>query len=104
MKTSSEEMIRGGGGSSTPVSRRNIMRGVAASAFLPAVPHGSRRKRQDPTIDVAIVGGGVAGCYAAWRLASAPNPTGKIRLFERSERIGGRLFSVPCTGMKHPDG
>ena len=77
------------------------MRGVAASALLPAVAHGSRRGRQDPTIDVAIVGGGVAGCYAAWRLASAANPPGTIRLFERSERIGGRLFSVPCDGMKH---
>ncbi|MEK7424078.1 MAG: FAD-dependent oxidoreductase [Actinomycetota bacterium] len=60
-------------------------------------------------IDVAIVGGGVSGAYTAWRLMSskaAESPvlaelaqgssTGRlnVRLFESSDRIGGRLWSV----------
>jgi monoamine oxidase len=53
-------------------------------------------------MDVAIVGGGVAGCYCAYRLARA-YPDWKIRLFEASDRIGGRLWSVPLAGAKsHP--
>lgn len=49
---------------------------------------------------MAIVGGGVAGCYAAWRLASSSSSPGPITIFERSDRIGGRLHSVPCAGLK----
>jgi protoporphyrinogen oxidase len=39
-------------------------------------------------IDVAVVGGGVSGTYAAWRLASH-HKSSKIRLYELSDRIGG---------------
>ena len=38
-------------------------------------------------IDVAIVGGGVAGTYAAWRIASE-QPHLRVALFEMSDRIG----------------
>ena len=50
-----------------------------------------------PSIDIAIVGGGVAGTYAAYRLAESNygNNNLNIKLFEanREERIGGRLWS-----------
>ena len=49
-------------------------------------------------IDTAIIGGGVSGCFAAWRL-SAKAQHGSIAVFERSERIGGRLYSVKPKGM-----
>ena len=52
-------------------------------------------------MDVAIVGGGVAGCYCAYRLARE-HPDWDIRLFEASDRIGGRLWSVPVAGLKGP--
>jgi hypothetical protein len=45
-------------------------------------------------VDVAIVGGGVAGCYAGYRL-SGESPRLTVALFEGSGRIGGRLWS-PC--------
>jgi monoamine oxidase len=48
-------------------------------------------------MDVAIVGGGVAGCYSAYRLAKA-RPDWKVELFEASDRFGGRLWSVPIAG------
>lgn len=44
-------------------------------------------------VDIAIVGGGVSGVYAAWRLSSAM-PRTRIALFERSGRVGGRLRSL----------
>ncbi len=58
-------------------------------------------------LDVAIVGGGVSGCYAAYRLLTADptlpdlknmrNLSGRdalsIALYEASDRIGGRLWS-----------
>ena len=54
----------------------------------------------DQVLDVAVVGGGVSGVYSAWRLQAA-DPGRKIRLFECSKRIGGRLLSVTPPGMPH---
>ncbi|WP_434046808.1 MULTISPECIES: flavin monoamine oxidase family protein [Sorangium] len=65
--------------------------------------------------DVAVVGGGVSGAYTAFRLRhaateelgpklralAAQRPDGKLRvgLFESSDRIGGRLFSLTLPGV-----
>jgi hypothetical protein len=66
--------------------------------------------------DVIIVGGGVAGTYCGWRLLKNAPPVGseahqlasarengqlKVCLFEYSNRIGGRLFSVKLP--EYPD-
>lgn len=61
--------------------------------------------------DVAVVGGGVGGAYAAWRLQmgdtspSSPVPSDptqrSIALFELSDRIGGRLQSIVPPGMEN---
>ncbi len=52
-------------------------------------------------IEVAIVGGGVAGCYCAYRLthAGAETAVRNVRVFEASGRIGGRLWSAPLEGF-----
>jgi monoamine oxidase len=63
-------------------------------------------------IDVAIVGGGVAGAYAAWRLSSPGHAEPlkdlinqprkrnlRVELFEYSNRIGGRLYSLQLPGV-----
>ncbi|HEY9657843.1 MAG TPA: FAD-dependent oxidoreductase, partial [Allocoleopsis sp.] len=71
-----------------------------------------------PDFDVAIVGGGVSGAYCAWRLQRTPleqlgpnlaplakqRPDERLRvgLFESSNRIGGRLFSVSLPGVALP--
>ena len=57
-------------------------------------------KTPDLRIDIAVVGAGVSGAYAAWRL-KREFPDKAIVLFEYSDRIGGRLFSKTLPGMPH---
>jgi monoamine oxidase len=56
-------------------------------------PAGSR-------VDTAVIGGGVAGTYAAWRLQQAL-PHSDVALFEMSDRVGGRLRSIAVPGLPH---
>jgi lysine 2-monooxygenase len=65
--------------------------------------------------DVAVVGGGISGVYSAWRLRQAsadqlggelaahaarrPNGHLRVALFECSDRVGGRLFSLKLPGV-----
>lgn len=41
-------------------------------------------------LEVAIVGGGVSGLYAAWRLSTLPHPP-RVAVFETSDKLGGRI-------------
>jgi monoamine oxidase len=50
-------------------------------------------------IDIAVVGAGVSGAYSAWRLQQALGADAKIALFEYSDRIGGRLYTVTIPGL-----
>ncbi len=51
-------------------------------------------------LDVAVIGGGVAGTYSAWRLQkSGDKKKMSIGLFEYSNRIGGRLYSRTMPDM-----
>jgi hypothetical protein len=51
-------------------------------------------------LDIAVVGGGVSGAYCAWRLQQEDAGT-RIALFEYSDRIGGRLYTVTLPGLPH---
>ena len=57
--------------------------------------------RDDRHLDVAIVGAGAAGTCLAYRLIQA-RPDWRIAIFERSNRVGGRLWSVNVDGLPHP--
>ena len=46
--------------------------------------------------DIAIIGAGVAGTYTAWRLR---NQGKKITVYEYSDRIGGRCYTVKFPGI-----
>jgi monoamine oxidase len=51
-------------------------------------------------LDVAVIGGGVAGTYSAWRLTGPQGlAKGSVGLFEYSNRIGGRLYTKTFPGM-----
>ncbi|MBV9774374.1 MAG: FAD-dependent oxidoreductase [Gemmatimonadetes bacterium] len=52
----------------------------------------------DEVLDVAIVGAGVSGVYAGWRLRTA-RPERSVAVFEASDRVGGRLLSVRPPGI-----
>lgn len=52
----------------------------------------------DRPLGLAVIGGGMAGAYVAFRIALR-RPDWTIGLFERSERVGGRLLSVPMPGV-----
>jgi lysine 2-monooxygenase len=83
-------------GSAMDVTRRTVLAGGAALSILPR----AARADVDADTDVAIVGGGVAGTYAAWRLASE-QPRLRIAVFEMSDRIGGRLRSIAFREAPH---
>jgi monoamine oxidase len=58
------------------------------------------------SVDVAVVGAGVAGLYAAWRLlaselAAPDGGTPRVAIFEATDRIGGRIETATFPGMRH---
>lgn len=52
-------------------------------------------------LDLAVIGAGAAGTYVAHE-ALRRRPGWSIELFERTNRIGGRLLSVAVPGAEHP--
>jgi monoamine oxidase len=52
-------------------------------------------------LDIAVVGGGVSGAYSAWRLQQEKGTSEQIALFEYSDRIGGRLYTITMPGLPH---
>jgi lysine 2-monooxygenase len=52
-------------------------------------------------LDLAIIGGGIAGASVAEAMTGA-RPDWSIGLFERTDRIGGRLRSQRMAGAAHP--
>src|SRR6202166_4435962 len=77
------------------LSRREFLGTATALVFAPVVGHAGGYD-----LDVAVVGGGVSGAYALWRLRQE-RPNLSVRLFEVSERIGGRLHSVSFPQAPH---
>ena len=61
----------------------------------------AQRQADDGVLDLAVIGAGAAGTYVAHRLQRA-HPDWAISLFERSDRIGGRLRSMAVPGLDHP--
>lgn len=47
---------------------------------------------------VAVVGGGISGLVAAYRLRTSLGPQARIVLLEQSDRLGGKLRTVPFAG------
>ncbi len=60
----------------------------------------TKRPAEGQSIDIVIIGAGVAGTLAAYRLA-ARYPTKSIAVFESRSRIGGRLWSVPVPPVEN---
>ncbi len=56
-------------------------------------PSTAKHPASKAKLDVAVVGGGTAGLHAALRLAQGGL---NVRLFEASERLGGRMYTTPA--------
>ncbi|VDI77402.1 Hypothetical predicted protein [Mytilus galloprovincialis] len=72
--------------------------GIIFIIFVVAIEaryHKRRRYSSRSCDDVAIIGAGIAGTYAGWRLR---NLNKQITVYEYSNRVGGR-----CYTMKFPD-
>ncbi len=61
----------------------------------------TERQAEDGVLDLAVIGAGAAGTYVAHRLQLA-HPDWAVSLFERTDRIGGRLRSMTVPGLEHP--
>jgi len=77
----------------TDASRRRFMRQsmVASGALMLGACAPTRLMRTHNQGDVIVVGAGVAGLTAAWRLRQAGVG---VKLYEAQERVGGRMFSL----------
>ena len=79
---------------SSALTRRRLLRlsaaAAGAAALSPVLDWSAYAKRERPKGPVAIIGGGVAGLTAAYRLhAAGATPI----VFEASNRWGGRMFT-----------
>jgi len=74
--------------------------------FHPMEPlHLNHRFQDQLTMNTAIIGAGVSGLYAAYRLVTTNGTEAtlsgdQVQVFDLSHRIGGRLESVRLPGMK----
>ena len=77
----------------TDASRRRFLRRsiTASAALMLGACAPTRMLRKDSADDVIVVGAGVAGLTAAWRLRQAGVG---VKLYEAQERVGGRMFSL----------
>jgi lysine 2-monooxygenase len=90
------------------LTRRELIAGALATSIVPAAVRSAAAAQEalPDNVDVAIVGGGISGLYAAWRLLTAPSaerasPPPSVAVFEAAGRLGGRIFSATPPGMPH---
>ena len=62
---------------------------------------GTPAPREEDVLDLAVIGAGAAGTWVADTMQRA-RPDWSIVVFERLNRIGGRLRSVKVPGLEHP--
>ena len=71
--------------------RRRLLQGAGASALLAGCSSVPAPMRAGTDDEVVIVGAGIAGLTAGWRLRQQGV---RVRVFEAQERIGGRMLSL----------
>src|SRR5437763_12410997 len=78
------------------VSRRALLKGAAAGTAAVAVPAAAARASSPArfirSVDVAIVGAGISGLYAAYLLSRKPGTS--FAVIEARGRTGGRILNA----------
>jgi monoamine oxidase len=91
--------------SDTRFTRRAAIGGAAAGAAAAAVPTAAaaatRKKKPTHSVDVVVVGAGLAGLMAARRLTHAHK---KVVVLEADKRVGGRVLNLDIGGGKITEG
>ena len=76
------------------VSRRALLKGTAAGTAAVAAPAAAARASSAPglirSVDVAVVGAGISGLYAAYLLSHHPGTS--FAVIEARDRTGGRII------------
>jgi monoamine oxidase len=91
------------------LSRRELLQRAGGAAALSALGPGvlaacGGSSSPAAEVDVAIIGGGPSGLYAAYRLLTGTQGKGRkptVSVFEASGRLGGRIWSVVPPGAPH---
>lgn len=78
------------------LSRRGFLGATAGVVGALAAPRIAVGQQARPSVDVAIVGGGISGLFCAMRLQAAGHD---VAVFEASDRLGGRVMSVLLPGF-----
>ena len=86
-----DEFVERGAAMRVDASRRRLLQGAAAGLALAACAPATRLVAPRGGDPVVIVGAGIAGLSAAWRLRQAGVP---VQVFEAQERVGGRMLSL----------
>ncbi len=73
------------------LSRRDFLAGAAAAGALAALPRGAAAAKKPNTLDVGIVGAGLAGLACADRLKTRGV---SAKVYEAADRVGGRCYTL----------
>lgn len=73
-------------------TRRGVLRGAAATAALTTLPLPLRQALAQSAARIVVVGAGLAGLVAAYRLVQGG--ARNVRVYEAANRLGGRVFSA----------
>ena len=88
--------------SSAVAGAAGVALGPLASRAAAASPGRRPRRPSGATVDVLVIGGGISGLTAAYRLLGHSNLS--VQVLEANDRVGGRTVNLPLPGKNITEG